>query len=162
MYTFFFLLITFMAILVHLLLTKQPKTKKIVLEIILMYFLVFTVGLGGISSFMGHIFMGTEIAKSIGWPSGNPFQFEVGVAYLAFGILGLLCIKLKRGFWLATGLGSIIFYYGAALGHIKDMLTNHNYAAYNSDSLLYVGDILVPSIILVLLITYVVTFKKRT
>jgi hypothetical protein len=162
MYTLFFLLITFLAILFHLLFTKQPKTKKIVLETILMYFLVFCVGVGGIFAFIGHAFYGVQIAKQIGWLSGNPFQFEVAIANLAFGVLGLLSIKLKRGFWLATGLGSVIFYYGAAFGHIKDIIIHHNYAPYNSGTFLYMGDIFIPSIILILLILYVVTFKKRT
>ncbi len=42
------------------------------------------------------------VAASIGWPAGSPFQFEVGIANLSFGILGILCLKFMDNFWTAT------------------------------------------------------------
>ena len=39
---------------------------------------------------MGHTFAADEVAESIGWPTGNPFQTEVAVANLAIGTLGIL------------------------------------------------------------------------
>jgi hypothetical protein len=38
---------------------------------------------------MGHYFLSDPVAESIGWPTGNPFQLEVGFANLAVGILVL-------------------------------------------------------------------------
>jgi hypothetical protein len=39
----------------------------------------------------------------IGWPPGNPFQFEVGVHDGAWGVLGFLCIWIGGLFWLHVG-----------------------------------------------------------
>ena len=55
--------------------------------------------------FIPHVFYADEAAKLIGWPSGNPFQFEVGLHDGAWGILGFLCVFIGGGFWLATALG---------------------------------------------------------
>jgi Family of unknown function (DUF6790) len=37
------------------------------------------------------------VAESIGWPAGNPFQLEVGVANLAVGILGIVAMGRRDG-----------------------------------------------------------------
>jgi hypothetical protein len=34
---------------------------------------------GGIGGFFGHVFISDSVAESIGWPTGNPFQLEVGL-----------------------------------------------------------------------------------
>ncbi|MHB9111813.1 MAG: DUF6790 family protein [Thermoleophilia bacterium] len=39
--------------------------------------------LGGVWSFMGHAFFAEETAGLIGWPAGNPFQFEIAVTNLS-------------------------------------------------------------------------------
>ncbi len=59
-----------------------------------------------------------EAAKMIGWPAGNPFQFEVGLHDGAWGLLGFLCVFIGGGFWVATALGWSFFLLGAAYGHV--------------------------------------------
>ena len=49
--------------------------------------LVFLVGVPGIVGFSGHVFNADQVAESIGWPKGNPFQYEVGIANLSYGVL---------------------------------------------------------------------------
>ena len=154
MYPIILFLLVLAASGLHLLLLKKGRDGRRVIEIFLMYFLVLFVGISGIMGFIGHVFMPDRIAKAIGWASGSPFQFEVAMADLAFGILGIMCIWLKGHFWTATGIGSSIFFLGAAYGHSKALLVENNTAVYNSGPVLYIGDMLVPLIVLSLVIAY--------
>jgi hypothetical protein len=63
-------------------------------------------------SFLGHFFFADQVAESIGWAIGSPFQREVAFANLAEGILGLMCLKWRGSFWLATIVSYSIFFWG--------------------------------------------------
>jgi hypothetical protein len=146
-----FLALTLICFASHLILTKGPRNAARTVDLLLLYFLVINIGMGSILAWSGHTFMPDEIARKIGWESGSPFQFEVAVADLSWGICGILCIWLRQGFWTATGIGSSIFLLGCAFGHIKQMAVSGNMATYNSGPVLWLGDIGVPVIILILL-----------
>jgi hypothetical protein len=119
-------------------------------RIYLAYLLPISVGVGGLIGFLGHTLRADEIAQSIGWPTGSPFQFEVAVANLAFGVLGLLCLKFRDGFWTATILGYGIFLEGAAYGHIHEILQSGNRSINNAGPIL-VADVLFPIFLVSLL-----------
>ena len=102
------------------------------LRLLLIYAFVFDVGaVGFLFGFIPHVFFADEAAKMIGWPAGSPFQFEVGLHDGAWGILGFLCVFIGGGFWLATAIGWSFFMFGAAWGHIQQVLVEGNYAPYN-------------------------------
>jgi hypothetical protein len=118
--------------LLHLAVSKTPRTPLRVVHILLLYALVVGVGVVGLPlGFVPHVFFPDQAAKLIGWPAGSPFQFEVGVHDGAWGILGFLCIWIGGLFWLATGLGWSLFMLGATYGHIRDTVVAGNYAPYN-------------------------------
>jgi hypothetical protein len=76
------LLIPFLIVLPleHLALSKVPRTPHRVIHILLLYALVFGVGVIGLPlGFIPHVFFADQTAQSIGWPPGSPLQFEVGV-----------------------------------------------------------------------------------
>jgi hypothetical protein len=135
----------------HLWLGKRPVSLRRVAEVVLFYLLVIFVGVGGLMGFLGHTFKGGEIALKIGWQP-SPFQFEVAVANLAFGVLGVLCIWQRRGFQTATGLGYAIFLLGCGYGHLREMIRDGNFAPYNVGPVLLVNDLAVPLLILILLV----------
>jgi len=59
------------------------------------------VGLMGVLTAYAHVFRSAQTSASIGWlPS--PFEYEVGMADLTVGVLGILCLWLKGNFWLAS------------------------------------------------------------
>ena len=122
----------------HLFVSKEPRTRRRVLHILLLYALVLDVGVIGLPlGFIPHVFFADETARAIGWPRGSPFQFEVGVHDGAWGVLGFLCIWIGGTFWLATGLGWALFMFGATYGHIRDTVVEGNYAPLQfSDDLL--------------------------
>lgn len=124
-----------------------------IVETLLVNFLVINVGISGLYAFMGHAFSSKKVAEYIGWPSGNPFQFEVAVTNLSFGILGVLCIWFRDNFWIATVIGFSVFALGAAYVHIRDMTKNKNHSPGNAGPPLY-SDILKPIFLVGLLIAY--------
>ncbi len=134
----------------HLWLSKRPLTGAKVVEILLFYLLVIFVGVGGLVGFLGHTYKAREISVKIGWQP-SPFQFEVAVANLAFGALGLLCLRQRGGFWTATGIGSAVFLLGCAFGHLREMIIRGDFAPYNVGPVLWVNDLAIPLTILILL-----------
>ena len=93
------------------------------LRLLLIYAFVFDVGaVGFVFGFVPHVFFADQAAELIGWPKGSMFQFEVGLHDGAWGILGFLCVFFGGGFWLATALGWSFFMFGAAWGHVREIL----------------------------------------
>ncbi len=159
---FLFTLLPFLLTFIHVLcLKKKERTASRIATVLLQYLLVVNVGLGGIFAFSGHMFAPDMVAKSIGWPAGSPFQMEVAFVNLAFGILGLLCIRSRGDFWLATGIGYTTFMFGAASVHLKEIALHKNIAAGNAGTVLWIGDILIPLLICSLLALHVHISKKH-
>ncbi len=146
-----YLVAMFVGIAIHLRMAPKPLTKKKIVEVILLYILVVFVGVGCLLAGMAHIFRGPETAAGIGWQPGSPFQYEMGVANLAFGALGILCIWKRGEFWTATGIGVAVIFLGCAIGHVYEMVVHHNYAPYNAGWGILFNDAVLPVIILVLL-----------
>ena len=136
---------------IHLGRAPKPLTKGGVVEVILLYLFIFYVGVGGLIGALVHVFWGPETARGIGWQPGSPFQFEIGMANLAFGVLGILCIWQRGKFWTATGIGFAVLLLGCAYGHVYEMVVHHDYAPYNAGAGILFNDAVIPVIILVLL-----------
>lgn len=60
---------------------------------------LFAVGVAGILSFVRHSLMHRGDAARMGWDTGatNPFQIEVGLANLAWGVLAVVAVVLSWG-----------------------------------------------------------------
>ncbi len=93
-----FFVLSFVVAGLHIYRDKQPRTSRRIAGIVLLWLLAINTGLGGIWAFMGHTFAADEVATSIGWSAGNPFQTEVAVANLAVGTLGSLCYWFRDSF----------------------------------------------------------------
>ncbi len=134
----------------HLAFTKQPLTRERIAEILLLYLLSILVGVGGLFAFLWHTLRAPLTAQFVGWPPGNPFQYEVAVANLAFGILGILCIWKRGSFWSATAIGWSVFLLGAAGVHLHEIRAGQPYAPGNAAPVLFL-DIALPPFVLGLL-----------
>jgi hypothetical protein len=137
--------------LVHLALQKQARTKQRIAHVLLLYLFAFPIGLGGIIGFIGHTWLAASVAASIGWAPGNPFQYEVAVANLAFGVLGLLCLGFRGSFWTATAIGWSVFMLGAAAVHFHQIHIGQPFAPDNAGAILYFN-IFAPLLVLALLV----------
>ena len=112
--------------------------------------LVWLVGVNGIVLGSGHLFMPVPTAAGIGWPTSR-FQWEVGLAGLSFGVAGVMAPSFDRGFWLATIIVFSIFMLGAAVGHVRSMVAEHNFAPGNAGYIFWY-DIGAPILLIVLYI----------
>jgi len=148
---------------VHLYIDKEPRSRKRILEIFLLYFLVVGYGFGSLWGFVGHTVLADHVAKSIGWATGSPFQTELAFYHLGFGIVGILAYWYRDGLWLALALGKSVFLYGAAYVHIRDIFQNQNHSPLNAGfEILYLNDLILPTVILGLLTAYMLTPPQST
>lgn len=158
MYPIIFFVIAITLATIHLFASKKKKTTQRVLGLYLTYLIFFNIGLQGLLAASGHILMPNVIAEQIGWPTGSPFQFEIGIANLAVGVAGVLCVWFGAGFKLATVAINSIFLFGAAYGHFVQQAKGDT-SPYNTGVFLYFGDIIIPAIILILMIAYYMKFR---
>ena len=124
-------------------------------EVVLMYVLGVS-GAIGMFNVVAHTVFASDVAASIGWPAGNPFQMEVGFANLAIGILGFACFW-RYDFWLPAIAAKSFFAWGAGLTHVLDIVRTGNVASNNAGPIL-AWDFLLP---LVMVVLYVLARPAR-
>jgi hypothetical protein len=126
-----------------------PRTAPVIVEALFAYFLLFSIAGAFFYNFVLHVFFGKLAASFIGWED-SPFQLEVGFASLGFAAVGLLAFKGSFDLRLAAVLGPTFFLWGAAGGHVYQMISAHNFAPGNAGIIFY-SDILVPVVGLIFL-----------
>lgn len=140
---------------VHLLVDRSPtrRTAGRVIELALLWVVVgngvFLV-LGGLT----HIGPAADtIAASIGY-APSMFQWEIGWADIALGVLGVGCARtVNRGGWLtATVVGTSISLVGDGIGHIMQLVAHGNTAPNNV--LVLPTNFVVPALMVTLLVLY--------
>jgi hypothetical protein len=135
---------------------RKEATAAFVVEKFMSYYCLWALGICSIYNAFMHIVFHRMAASFIGWPD-SPFQLEVGFASLGYGIIGVLAFRKAPGLRLAVILGTSIFLWGAAAGHLYQISLYHNYAPGNAGVMLWTG-ILQPVVSLVLLcLSYVST-----
>ncbi len=127
-------------------LARKPGgvTSADIAEELLAYFVLFSIGIGYLYNFVMHAFFGEMVARFIGW-ADSPFQLEVAYASLGFAAVGFFAFRNTLPVRFAAILGPSLFLWGAAGGHIYQMITAHNFAPGNAGTVLYT-DILLPVI----------------
>jgi hypothetical protein len=130
------------ASLIALLRNPNPRNRVTVAEALLAWFLFFSLGVSFLYNFVMHVFFSETAAAFIGWQT-SPFQKEVGFASLGFSVVGFLAFKGSSGMRLAALVGPACFLWGAAAGHVMQMVEAHNYAPGNAGIIFYT-DILLP------------------
>src|SRR5271163_1497623 len=136
---------------IHLALSaRRRRSGAGIAETYLIYLLLIYVGLMGLLTAYAHVFRSAETSASIGW-SPSPFEYEVGMADLTVGVLGVLCLWLRGNFWVATAIANAVWLLGDAVGHIRQMVLNSNHAVNNSGIFL-ITEITMPFVILLLAI----------
>jgi len=140
-FTLSLLLAGFVAAIASLLRTPNLNAARIV-EALLFYFLLFSIGVSYFYNFVLHTFFGAMAARFIGWPN-SPFQAEVGFASLGFAVVGFLACWRGFDMRLAAIVGPALFLWGAAAGHIYQIVHARNLAPGNAGVILYT-DVLIP------------------
>jgi hypothetical protein len=103
---------------------------------------VYLIGWACIGGGISHIFFGPKISASIGW-QWSPFELEVGLANLGFGIAAVLAASFSPEYALALIIANSVFRVGSGVGHIRNMITDRNFAI-NNTAILFI-DFVVPA-----------------
>src|ERR1700734_2868018 len=147
MFQLIFIILALAAASIHPALSRDSRSSKTaVARTYLLYLLFFYVGLMGVLPAYAHVFRPVETSASIGW-STSPYEYEVGMADLTVGVLGVLCLKFSADFWLATAIANAVWLLGDAVGHVRQVTLNNNHASNNSGIFL-VTEIIMPLVIL--------------
>ena len=147
MFQVIFTLIAVLSASVHLAFSSERRSNGAAIAgTYLLYLLFFYVGLMGVLTAYAHVFRPVETSASIGW-STSPYEYEVGMADLTVGVLGILCLKFRAGFWLATAVANAVWLLGDAVGHVRQMTLNNNHASNNAGIFL-VTEFIMPLVIL--------------
>ena len=99
------------------------------------WMLFLPVGVSFLWAGLFHVFTPQIAAASIGWQV-SPFQFEIGVADIAIGFVGIASFWSGLGFKSAVVAYVVLFDVGVALGHVRQALDQGDYAANNFGLLL--------------------------
>ena len=136
------------------------RTAADVSGIFLNTYLLYGIGIGQILNFIMHSFFGDYAAKTIGWAQ-SPFQLELAFASLGLGIAAIIVHGERADLLgkLAIVLAVSIFGYGAAGGHIYQMIAQHDYAA-NNTGLLLIMDVIMSTLGIVFVIWHAIA--RRT
>jgi len=138
---------------------RHRLTKSFVIESIFKYYCFWAHGVSWIYNAVMHTVFHTSAAEFIGWED-SPFQLEVGFASLGFGLIGLLALKKDFSLRLALVIGTSAFLWGAAGGHIYEIIAKENFAPGNAGIMLWSG-LLMPVIGIVLLVLSHQVDKKQ-
>ncbi len=122
----------------------KPLTAAVVVEAVFKWFLFFSIGVSYLCNAVMHTLFAETVAAYIGWQN-SPFQYEVGFASLGFAAVGFLAVWRSFDMRLAAVLGPAFFLWGAAGGHIYQMITAHNFAPGNA-GVIFWTDVFVPVI----------------
>ena len=153
MFQVVFILLALVAAAVHLALSSQSRSSGTAIgKTFLLHLLFFYVGLMGLLTAYAHVFRPIQTSASIGW-STSPYEYEVGMADLTVGVLGVLCVWIRGNFWLATAIANAVWLLGDAVGHIRQMVINNNHSANNAGIFL-AAEIVAPVVILLLALCY--------
>lgn len=119
-------------------------------EIVYRWTAFFAVGVTGIYAFIMHAFFQEITAGAIGW-TPSPFEFEVAIANLAFGIMAILSFNASYPFRLATVIGVTIWLWGDSTGHLYQLVKNQNYTMGNVGSWFWM-DIYIPLLLIICIV----------
>ena len=149
MFIVIFFLLSLITAGIVLVASKRLRSSRLgIVSTVLLSLLVVQVGLMGWLTAYAHVFRPIQTSASIGWQT-SPYEYEVGMADLTVGVLGVLCLFFRDNFWLATAIANAVWMWGDAIGHVRQMVEYNNHATNNAGLFLY-AEFLTPLIILLL------------
>lgn len=101
----------------------------------LSWLLLLAVGIDGLWAGIFHVFFPGIASAAIGWQP-SPFEFEIGVADIALGLVAVIAFWRSLAFQSAIALYAIVFYAGVTIGHLVQAFGEGNYAPDNFGLLL--------------------------
>ncbi|GAA1854077.1 hypothetical protein GCM10009836_37690 [Pseudonocardia ailaonensis] len=136
---------------------RSPVTTS---GILLNSFVFWAIGCAQVVNFVMHSVFGDYAAKSIGWAQ-SPFQLELALSSLGVGVMAFILSSRNSAFRgkAAVVVATVIFGWGAALGHVYQIVVNHDYAVNNTGLLLF-SDIAINAVGLAFVIWHALALRR--
>jgi hypothetical protein len=141
-FTLTFLVIGLIFSIVAIARAPKPTGADVIVDKLLAWFVFWSIGISFLYNAVFHMFFGEMAAKFIGW-ADSPFQFEVGTASLGMSVIGFIAAFRSFDLRLGAVIPFAIFMLGAGAGHIREIVTAHNFAPGNAGVIFYT-DFLIP------------------
>lgn len=138
------------------------RPSRLVSGLMLNAFVLFAIGCAQAVNFLMHSAFGDLAARSIGWAQ-SPFQLELAFSSLGVAVMAFILHGRRAQFRgkVAVVVATAIFGYGAAGGHVYQMVANHDYAP-NNTGLLLVMDIVIPTVGLAFVVWHGIALRRST
>ena len=123
-------------------------------------FVFWAIGCAQVVNFVMHSVFGDFAAKTIGWAQ-SPFQMELALSSLGVGVMGFILYSARSAFRgkVALVVATVIFGWGAALGHVYQLVVNHDTAVNNTGLLLW-SDIVINAVGLAFVIWHAAALRR--
>jgi hypothetical protein len=155
MYMLFWLVVALVGAAIQFEVRRHRGRDTAAAHLLLNWLLFSALGLAGLVAVVAHTAFASESARGIGFPAGNPFQYEVAVANLAIAVLALIAFWAHGAFTTAAGLTGGIWLGGDAIVHTHELVVHGNDAPNNAGLFLIVEAII--AIALLALTAYTAT-----
>jgi hypothetical protein len=125
-------------------------------------FVFWAIGCAQVVNFVMHSVFGDYAAKTIGWAQ-SPFQMELALSSLGVGVMAFMLYSERSAFRgkVALVIATVIFGWGDALGHVYQMVANHDYAVNNTGLLLF-SDIAINAVGLAFVLWHAGALRRAT
>jgi len=137
------------------------RDSRLVSELFLNSYIFWAIGVAEAVNFVMHSVFGNFAAATIGWAQ-SPFQLELafsslGIAVMAFILHGP---KTQLRAKVAMVAATAVFAFGAAGGHIYQMVANHDNSV-NNTGLLLVMDIVIAGVGIALVVWHAAAIRRQ-
>lgn len=114
-------------------------------EIIFRWISLFALGFTSLYAYAMNTYFPHLTATNFGW-SESPFQWNIAMASLALGLLGIISFRASYGFRLATVIAAMCLWWGDALFHLHQNIMDGHFNHLGASWFLI--EIIVPIILL--------------
>jgi hypothetical protein len=111
----------FLPLILGLMHIKLKSDKRNKVDILLDYYLFIGVGIQGIVTGILQMNKPQMVVSFVQWPY-SPFLVELGMANLAFGLLGIISVWLDKSWKVAAAAGYGLFLLFTGIGHIINIM----------------------------------------
>ena len=145
---------------VRILRLRGDRSPAAVSGLLLDAYVFWAIGCAQVVNFVMHSVFGDFAARTIGWAQ-SPFQMELALSSLGVGVMGFILHSARSPFRgkVALVVATAVFGWGAALGHVYQLVVNDDHAV-NNTGLLLVMDVVIPAVGLALVVWHAAALRR--
>jgi len=146
---------------IHTLRLRGRRDSRLVSEMFLDNYILWAIGVAEAVNFVMHSVFGDFAAATIGWAQ-SPFQLELAFSSLGIAVMAFILHGPKTQLRAKVALvaATAVFAFGAAGGHIYQMVANHDYSV-NNTGLLLVMDIVIAAVGIALVVWHAAAIRRQ-